>query len=194
MMDRVRLPQRLFHSYPNQISGGQRQRVAIARALVTEPAILICDEPTSALDVSVQSQILNLLLDLRDELGLTYLVITHDLSVVEYMASRIAVMYLGQIVELSEKDQLFRAPRHPYTRALLDSLLKMAPGEPIPVPHLGGGFANPLDVPSGCRFHPRCPEAQERCRHERPQLGSDQVRCLLHDARNRQWIKPPIPA
>ena len=184
MLDLVQLPQRLFHSYPGQISGGQRQRVAVARALVTEPAVLICDEPTSALDVSVQSQILNLLLDLREELGLTYLIITHDLSVVEHMATRVAVMYLGQIVEIGDKKDLFEAQRHPYTRALLSSLLKMQPGVPVPDPSVGSGFPNPLDMPSGCRFHPRCPCAEERCKNEEPDLGPDQVRCLLHQARN----------
>ena len=194
MMDLVQLAPRLFHSYPGQISGGQRQRVAIARALVTEPALLICDEPTSALDVSVQSQILNLLLDLRAELGLTYMIITHDLSVVEHMATRVAVMYLGQIVEVSDKERLFEARRHPYTRALLRSLLKMMPGAPVPDPSVGGGFPNPLDMPSGCRFHPRCPEAQDRCAQEMPQLGADAVRCLLYDARDPRRSADPIPA
>jgi len=194
MLDLVQMPLRLFHSYPGQISGGQRQRVAIARALVTEPAVLICDEPTSALDVSVQSQILNLLSDLRDQLGLTYLIITHDLSVVEHMATRVAVMYLGQIVEISDKDALFAARRHPYTRALLRSLLKMLPGVPVPDPSVGSGFPNPLEIPAGCRFHPRCPEAEQRCGRELPELGPDQVRCLLYDARNPRWTNDPIPA
>lgn len=194
MLERVQMPQRLFHSYPGQISGGQRQRVAIARALVTEPAVLICDEPTSALDVSVQSQILNLLLDLREALGLTYLIITHDLSVVEHMATRVAVMYLGQIVEISDKKALFEAQRHPYTRALLRSLLKLQPGVPVPDPRVGSGFPNPLEMPTGCRFHPRCPQAEARCRNEAPELGQSEVRCLLHNARNQTWNFDPITA
>ena len=180
MMELVGVPRRLFHSYPNQISGGQRQRVAIARALITRPAVLICDEPTSALDVSVQSQVLNLLLDLRDELGLTYMIITHDLGMVEYMATRVAVMYLGQIVEIGERDQIFEAPAHPYTRALLESLPTMQPGAAMLAPRMGSGFANPLDVPAGCRFHPRCPDAEPRCRSVAPALGADGVRCLVH--------------
>ena len=183
MLERVQLPQRLFHSYPGQISGGQRQRVAIARALITQPELLICDEPTSALDVSVQAQILNLLLDLRDQFGLSYLIITHDLSVVEHMANRVAVMYLGQIVEVSDTARLFEARRHPYTRALLRSLPKMMPGVPITDPRVGGGFPDPLNMPSGCRFHPRCPEAQDRCRLEMPELGPAEVRCLLYEPR-----------
>ncbi|GJM03873.1 MAG: ABC transporter ATP-binding protein [Rhodomicrobium sp.] len=179
LMELVGLPRRLYHSYPNQISGGQRQRVAIARALIMKPDILICDEPTSALDVSVQSQILNLLLDLRAELGLTYLIITHDLSVVDYMATRIAVMYLGQIVEVGLKEKLIHDPSHPYTRILLDSVLKMEPGEKIPKTEIGGAFPNALAMPSGCRFHPRCPLAIDKCRRVAPELGTDNVRCHL---------------
>jgi peptide/nickel transport system ATP-binding protein len=181
MMDLVGLPRRLFHSYPNQLSGGQRQRAAIARAIIMAPDLLICDEPTSALDVSVQSQILNLLLDLRDELHLTYLFITHNLSIVRYLADRIAVMYFGQIVELGEKRAVLENPRHPYTRALLDSILSIAPGAGIPDAGLGADFPNPLDIPGGCRFHPRCPLADDRCRSEIPQpvwLDGAMARCL----------------
>lgn len=182
-MGLVGLQRRLYHSYPNQISGGQRQRVAIARALIMKPKILICDEPTSALDVSVQSQILNLLLDLREELGLTFLIITHDLGVVNYMATRIAVMYLGQIVEIGTREQVITAAKHPYTQILLKSVLSLQPGMGIPEIDLGGGFPNPLDVPPGCRFHPRCPKAMDECSTKMPELekiDGTYTRCFLH--------------
>jgi len=167
IMEIVGLPPRLRFSYPNQLSGGQRQRVAVARALIMRPEIVICDEPTSALDVSVQSQILNLLLDLRRELGLTYILITHDLAVVEHLASRVAVMYLGCIVEEAATVDLFQHPFHPYTRALLASVLTPDPSLGLPSTQLGITYPNPIDPPPGCTFHPRCPEAQSRC-HETP--------------------------
>ena len=162
-MELVGLARRLYDNYPNQLSGGQRQRVAIARALINRPRMVICDEPTSALDVSVQSQILNLLQDLRRELGLTYLLISHNLAVVEHMADRVAVMYLGRIVEETPTDELFRAPKHPYTKALLQSVLTPEPGLGIPDTHLGAAYPNPLDLPPGCRFHPRCKERIGPC-------------------------------
>ena len=168
IMDTVCLPPRLRSSYPNQLSGGQRQRVAIARALVMRPELVICDEPTSALDVSVQSQILNLLLDLRENRGLTYLIITHDLSVVEHIASRVAVMYLGRIVEEAATDQLFKNPLHPYTRALLTSVLTPEPRLGLPETHLGIAYPNPINPPSGCTFHPRCPKSTDRCKIDPP--------------------------
>ena len=154
MLDIVGLPSRSANNYPSQMSGGQRQRVAIARALIMRPEIVICDEPTSALDVSVQSQILNLLQDLKDELGLTYLLISHNLAVVEHLADRVAVMYLGRIVEEGPADKVFANPRHPYTKALLESVLTPDPKLGVPETHLGAVFPNPIDPPSGCSFHP----------------------------------------
>ena len=185
MMELVGLPRRLFHLYPGQLSGGQRQRVAIARALVNRPRMVICDEPTSALDVSVQSQILNLMQDLRSELGLTYLLISHNLAAVEHMASRVAVMYLGRIVEEAETGSLFDSPRHPYSQALLESVLTPDPALGIPDTHLGASYPNPLDVPPGCSFHPRCARSMPGCSVRVPRRvpvpGGGAVACHLHD-------------
>jgi peptide/nickel transport system ATP-binding protein len=184
MMDFVGLPRRFYASYPAQLSGGQRQRVAIARALIMRPDLVICDEPTSALDVSVQSQILNLLQDLRAELKLTYVLISHNLAVVEHLATRVAVMYLGRIVEENGTETLFRAPRHPYTRALLDSVLTPQPGLGVPDTHLGIAYPNPLEPPSGCAFHPRCPHATRACVERTPgvhALADAHVACHLYE-------------
>jgi peptide/nickel transport system ATP-binding protein len=177
------LTRRLYDNYPSQLSGGQRQRVAIARALINQPRLVICDEPTSALDVSVQSQILNLLQDLRRDMGLTYLLISHNLAVVEHMATRVAVMYLGRIVEEADTDTLFRAPRHPYTQALLQSVLTPEPGRGVPDTELGAAYPDPLAIPAGCRFHPRCVRALPRCRSEAPQqiaIEGAMVECHLY--------------
>jgi len=169
MLDVVGLARRHADAYPNQMSGGQRQRVAIARALVMRPDVVICDEPTSALDVSVQAQILNLLVSLRRDFGLTYLFISHNLAVVEHLADRVAVMYLGRLVEQAGRAELFAHPRHPYTRALLASVLTPEPGLGVPDPGLGGSFPNPIAPPPGCGFHPRCARAADRCRIDVPQ-------------------------
>ncbi|MCD9149898.1 ABC transporter ATP-binding protein [Pseudophaeobacter flagellatus] len=192
MLDVVGLPQRVINTYPSQMSGGQRQRVAIARALVMKPEIVICDEPTSALDVSVQSQILNLLGDLRREFGLTYLFISHDLAVVEHLATRVAVMYLGRIVEEAPVAELFERPRHPYTKALLNSVLTPDPSQGVPETALGTAYPNPIDPPSGCAFHPRCPLATAHCKTTAPrplENETGRVECHLHDPDSPMYEK-----
>ena len=155
--------------FPHQFSGGQRQRISIARALATEPEFLICDEPTSALDVSVQAQVLNIMKDLQRQRGLTYLFISHNLAVVRHVSDEVGVMYLGRLVELADKRELFARPRHPYTRMLLDAIpdIHMTGRARTPVQ---GEVPNPLNPPSGCTFHPRCPHANERCARERPPM------------------------
>ena len=170
LLDLVRLPADAAERYPHEFSGGQRQRIGIARALAVEPECLIADELVSALDVSVQAQIVNLLLELQQRLHLTVLFIAHDLRLVRHISHRVAVMYLGSIVELAETERLFGAPAHPYTAALLKAAPELDPARRSTVEAVRGELPSPLDMPSGCPFHPRCPHAMARCRSERPLL------------------------
>jgi peptide/nickel transport system ATP-binding protein len=178
-------PRRFAERYPHELSGGQRQRVNIARALALQPRVIILDEAVSALDKSVEAQVLNLLLDLKDAFGLTYLFISHDLNVVEYMSDRVMVMYLGQVAELADSRRLFAAARHPYTRALLSSIPSMDPDHRTEQPPLAGDPPNPINPPSGCRFHTRCALASDICRQRAPTLApdaqGDAVSCLIHE-------------
>lgn len=181
LLEQVGLSAQDAGKYPHEFSGGQRQRICIARALSSEPKIIVCDEPTSALDVSVQSQVLNLMSDLREEFGLTYLFISHDLTVVHHMADVIGVLYLGRLVEEAPRDVLFSNPKHPYTRMLFDAAPRMdAYGREVDPPK--GEIPDAINPPSGCAFHPRCPLAVARCSSERPdmrRIGETRVACHL---------------
>ena len=184
-LERAGLDPALRHRYPHQFSGGQRQRIGIARALAVNPGMLVCDEAVAALDVSIQAQILNLFMDLRDQLGLTYLFISHDLGVIEHLCDRVVVMYLGRVVESASVDELFARPHHPYTRALLAEIPRIDQRR-ARFSALKGEIPSPLNPPSGCHFHPRCPQAMARCRAEVPRLRGiaihHQSACHLDDA------------
>lgn len=193
MIERVGLDESILERRPHECSGGQLQRAVIARALLLEPAFLICDEPTSALDASIRAQILNLLVDVKDQFGLTLVLISHDLRVVRYLCDRVAVMYLGEIVEVAPREELFTRPAHPYTRVLMAATLAEEEGADQTVRQLHGELPSPIDPPSACRFHPRCPFAQEVCSTVWPEVSKPGPE---HIVRCHFWrdVIPPPPA
>jgi peptide/nickel transport system ATP-binding protein/oligopeptide transport system ATP-binding protein len=184
LMEVVGLRPEHINRYPHEFSGGQRQRIGFARALALQPELIICDEPVSALDVSIQAQVINLLMDLQEEFGLTYLFVSHDLSVVRHISERVAVMYLGRLVELARKKELYRQPLHPYTQALLAAAPTPRVGVPKERRGLTGDLPSPLSPPAGCHFHPRCPEAMAQCSQAIPAFREQEpghwVRCFLY--------------
>lgn len=185
LIELVGLRKSAVNRYPHEFSGGQRQRISIARAIALNPELIICDEPVSALDVSIQAQILNLLEDLQEKLGLTYIFISHDLSVIEHVCDRIAVMYLGKIVEIASRDELFKNPQHPYTQALIGAIPQVGMGKKKMKKSLGGEVPSPINPPSGCSFHTRCPYKMDVCTQKTPQLeGSESHKkaCWLEKA------------
>jgi peptide/nickel transport system ATP-binding protein/oligopeptide transport system ATP-binding protein len=190
LFEQVGLRPDQMRNFPHQFSGGQRQRICIARALALQPRLIVCDEPVSALDVSIQAQVINLLIDLQRQHGFSYLFIAHDLAVVAHISHRVAVMYLGRIVEIADKDELFRNPRHPYTQALLASVPIANPHVKRLTPLVDGDVPSPVNPPSGCAFHTRCRFAMERCKTQRPALtdagDGHQVACLLNNGTGRQ--------
>ena len=195
LVDAMGLPREALDRYPHEFSGGQRQRIGIARAIALRPDLVVADEPISALDVSIQAQIVNLLVDLQRERGLTYVFIAHDLKVVEYVSTRVAVMYLGRIVELAPAAQLYRRPRHPYTQALLSAVPVPDPGRARTRLLVPGEPPSPLSPPSGCAFHPRCPHVMERCRRESPPLfplgDGHAAACFLAEGDAREVSSAP---
>jgi len=189
LFDQVGLRPDQMQNYPHQFSGGQRQRICIARALSLGPSLIVCDEPVSALDVSIQAQVINLLIDLQRKHDFSYLFIAHDLAVVAHISHRVAVMYLGRIVEIAEKRELFANPRHPYTQALLASVPVADPSKKSLKPLVDGDVPSPINPPSGCAFHTRCRYVMDRCKVERPELagvgGPHQVACFLNEGTGR---------
>jgi oligopeptide/dipeptide ABC transporter ATP-binding protein len=185
LLERVGMPAEYMNRYPHEFSGGQRQRVGIARALAVNPDLIIADEPVSALDVSIQAQIINLLKDLQEDLGLTFLFIAHDLGVVEYISDRVAVMYLGRIVELTDSDRLYSSAKHPYTQALLSAIPSLDPAKKSKRILLPGDVPSPANIPKGCAFHTRCPHAMQVCREQMPEFkeveAGHRVSCWLYE-------------